>query len=257
MTNSYFLSYKEWLKLVMIFRSCDFSFLSNERPRLTTRAQVFQNQKYSNSLLFVICISLSCYICISLSCWLQCWWWLQVLTSAFLFVICISLSCWLHVGGDCKYLHLHFSFVLVDICTSLSCRWTSALIFRVGGHLHFSFVLATSALIFRVDCKYLHPHFSSADVTRATENTSPASKDWTRQMSTGQRHGCNRILVLDRNLDYPTLARWPTYFVQPPPPDDFANLCLGFAQLFCELVFWGLRNYFANLRNYFANCWQI
>ena len=74
-------------------------------------------------------------------------------------------------------------------------------------------------------------------------------------MSTGQRHGCNRILVIDRNLDYPTLARWPTYFVQPPPPDDFANLCLGFAQLFCELVFWGLRNYFANLRNYFANLW--
>ena len=70
------------------------------------------------------------YICTYLSCW----WWLQVLTSAFLFVI----------------------------CTSLSCRWTSALIFRVGGHLHFSFVLATSALIFRVgvDCKYLHPHFS-------------------------------------------------------------------------------------------------
>ena len=129
-------------------------------------------------------------------------------TSAFLF----------RVGGGCKYLHLYFF-----ICTSLSCRWTSALIFRVGGHLHFSFVLATSALIFRVDCKYLHPHFSSADVTRATENTSPASKDWTRQMSTGQRHGCNRILVLDRNLDYPTLARWPTYFVQPPPPDDFAN----------------------------------
>ena len=136
--------------------------------------------------------------------------------------ICISLSAFLfRVGG-----HLHFSFVLVDICTSLSCRWTSALIFRVGGHLHFSFVLATSALIFRVDCKYLHPHFSSADVTRATENTSPASKDWTRQMSTGQRHGCNRILVLDRNLDYPTLARWPTYFVQPPPP-VIANLCFG------------------------------
>ena len=77
-------------------------------------------------------------------------------------------------------------------------------------------------------------------------------------MSTGQRHGYNKILVLDRNLDYPALARWPTYFanleymLQPSPPDDFANLCFGFcelAQLFCELVFWG----FANLRNYFAN----
>ena len=36
----------------------------------------------------------------------------------------------------------------------------------------------------------------------------------------------------------------------------FANLCFGFCELallFCELVFWGLRNYFANLRNYFAN----
>ena len=221
MTNFYFLSYKEWLNLVMIFRSYDFSFLSNERPRLTTRAQVFQNQKYSNcrhcsllsAFLFRVTSAFTSaflfrvgYICISLSCW----WWLQVLTSVFLY--------------------LHFSFVLVDICISLSCWWTaeaglqpSVLLFRVGGHLHFSFVLATSALIFRVDCKYLHPHFSSADVTRATENTSPASKDWTRQMSTGQRHGCNRILVLDRNLDYPTLARWPTYFVQPPPPDDFAN----------------------------------
>jgi hypothetical protein len=100
-------------------------------------------------------------------------------------------------------------------------------------------------------------------------------------MSTGQRHGYNKFLVLDRNLDYPALARWPTYFamLQPPPPDDFANLwfgvlrtcatilrtcvlrtcelaqlfcelvfcelvnlCLGFAQLFCELVFCELAN---------------
>ena len=127
------------------------------------------------ALLFVICISLSCYICIyiciSLSCWLHLHFSFVLVVVASTY-ICISLSAFLfRVGG-----HLHFSFVLVDICTSLSCRWTSALIFRVGGHLHFSFVLATSALIFRVDCKYLHPHFSSADVTRATENTSPASK---------------------------------------------------------------------------------
>ena len=155
MTNFYFLSYKEWLNLVMIFRSCDFSFLSNERPRLTTRAQVFQNQKYSNCMhcsllsafLFRVTSAFTSaflfrvgYICISLSCW----WWLQVLTSVFLY--------------------LHFSFVLVDICISLSCWWTSALLFRVGGQLkpgfsplHLSFVLVDICI--SLSC-WLHLHLS-------------------------------------------------------------------------------------------------
>ena len=149
MTNFYFLSYKEWLNLVMIFRSYDFSFLSNERPRLTTRAQVFQNQKYSN-----------CRHCSLLSAFL--FRVTSAFTSAFLFRVGYMLVVIASTYIRISLCYLHFSFVLVDICTSLSCRWTSALIFRVGGHLHFSFVLATSALIFRVgvDCKYLHPHFS-------------------------------------------------------------------------------------------------
>jgi len=114
-----------------------FSFLSNERPRLTTRAQVFQNQKYSNCGHFSL---LSAF--------------LFRVTSAFLFRVGYMLVVIASTYIRISLCYLHFSFVLVDICTSLSCRWTSALIFRVGGHLHFSFVLATS------DCKYLYPHFS-------------------------------------------------------------------------------------------------
>ena len=41
--------------------------------------------------------------------------------------------------------------------------------------------------------------------TRTTENTPPSSKDWTRQMFTGQRHGYNKFLVLDRNLNQEAL----------------------------------------------------
>ena len=146
MTKSYFLSYKEWHNFVMIFRSCDFSFLSNERPRLTTRAQVFQNQKYSNcrhcSLLSALIFRVGGHLHFSF----------VLVTSAFLF----------RVGGGCKYLHLHFF-----ICISLSCWWTSAFLFRVGGHLYFSFVSVdictylscwwTSAFLFRVGyiCTYL------------------------------------------------------------------------------------------------------
>ena len=45
----------------------------------------------------------------------------------------------------------------------------------------------------------------TADVTRTAENTPPSSKDWTRQMFTGQRHGYNKFLVLGRNLNQEAL----------------------------------------------------